>query len=425
MHLTEFHLILILRKHRLQIETMPWCQNCTTLITHPLKRDETINNDDTEDYKNHTTICNHLITHLQSFTTLAKGAHPYIKDTHHFLQKIQSLGNIPEDAILCTIDVVALYAGIPHDEGLGVLRKALDSRADRSVSTDSLMDLAEVVLKNNMFEFNGRFYHQIRGTAIGTKCAPPYAILADLEEKLLSSSDCKPSASWRYIDDVYLIWTHGEEELQKFIDYSNASHHSIKFTAEWSKESINFLDTRVIKKDNTLVTDLYTKPTDTHQLLHRSSCHPYHTKKGIPYGQALRIRRICSEDSSFKEHLANLKSWLMDRGYKGGEIDTQLERVKGLQRDTLLNRESKSKDGKRIPLVLTFHPALNVVHEILRKCENILLVDREDRRIFSGKLFVSFRRAKNFKDALVRAKLQPINEELVGKGKHKCNGRRC
>ena len=362
--------------------------------------------------------------HLQP---LAKSVRSYIKDTNHFLQKIQSLGNLPEDAILCTIDVVALYPSIPHNEGLRVLRKALDSRADRSLSTDSLMDLAEVVLTNNMFEFNGRFYHQIRGTAIGTKCAPPYSILflADLEEKLLHSYDFKPSVWWRYIDDVFLIWTHGEEELQKFVDYLNASHHSIKFTAEWSKESINFLDTRVIKKDNTLVTDLYTKPTDTHQLLHRSSCHPYHTKKGIPYGQALRIRRICSEDSSFKEHLASLKSWLMDRGYKGGEIDTQLERVKGLQRDTLLNRESKSKDGTRIPIVLTFHPALNEVHEILRKCENILLVDREHRRVFSGKLFVSFRKAKNFKDTLVRAKLQPENEELVEKGTHKCNGRRC
>ncbi len=90
-----------------------------------------------------------------------------------------------------------------------------------------------------------------------------------------------------------------EDKLSEFVSYLNSAHLSIKFTAEWSKSSVNFLDVRVVKKDNTIVTDLYSKPTDTHQLLHRSSCHPGHTKKGIPYGQALRLRRICSEDSFF------------------------------------------------------------------------------------------------------------------------------
>ena len=52
-------------------------------------------------------------------------------------------------------------------------------------------------------------------------------------------------------------------------------------------------------------------------------------------------------------------------------------------------------------------------------------MDREHRSTFSGKLFASFRRAKNFKDTLLRAKLQPVNEELVEKATHKCNGRRC
>ena len=43
-----------------------------------------------------------------------------------------------------------------QEKGLGVLRKGLDSRADRSVSTDSLMDLADN--KNIEFECNRRFY---------------------------------------------------------------------------------------------------------------------------------------------------------------------------------------------------------------------------------------------------------------------------
>ena len=61
--------------------------------------------------------------------------------------------------------------------------------------------------------------------------------------------------------------------------FLHGAHESIKFTIEWSKEKVNFLDVLVIKQGNKLVTDLFTKPTDTHQLLHRASCHPNHTKR--------------------------------------------------------------------------------------------------------------------------------------------------
>ncbi|PIK37867.1 hypothetical protein BSL78_25290 [Apostichopus japonicus] len=49
---------------------------------------------------------------------------------------------------------------------------------------------------------------------------------------------------------------------------------------------VNFLDVTVRKEHGSLSTDLYTKPTDTHQYLHSSSCHPRHCKSGIAYSQA-------------------------------------------------------------------------------------------------------------------------------------------
>ena len=55
-----------------------------------------------------------------------------------------------------------------------------------------------------------------------------------------------------------------------------------------------------------LSTDLFCKPTDTHQHLHKKSCHPWHMKKEIPYGQALRFLRICSEDRQFQERVGEL-----------------------------------------------------------------------------------------------------------------------
>ena len=111
----------------------------------------------------------------------------YIKDTNHFLNKIKKIGKLPEGAILCTMDVVGLYPNIPHGEGLASLYKFLETRENKQISSDTLAELAEIVLKNNIFEFDEKTFKQKRGTAIGTKFAPPYAILfmADLEEKLL------------------------------------------------------------------------------------------------------------------------------------------------------------------------------------------------------------------------------------------------
>ena len=213
--------------------------------------------------------------------------------------------------------------------------------------------------------------------------------------------------------------------MKQFIDSLNQAHESIKFTAEWSKERVSFLDVQVIKEGNRIITDLFTKPTDTHQLLHRTSCHPGHTKKGIPYSQALRIRRICSEDRFFDRRVGELKGWLVNRGYREGEIDQQIERVRSCDRVGLLNRQNKDQSDGRIPLVLTYHPALNKVYDILRDSSNVLLFDQKHKELFQNKVFSSFRRAKNLKDQLVRAKLPEVDGgSLSVRGCYKCNGRK-
>ena len=130
---------------------------------------------------------------------------------------------------------------------MSALRKRLNERDKKDVSTDTLVELAELVLKNNIFNFNERTLKQKRGTAIGTKFAPPYSILfmAELEEKILEIVDNKPYLWWRYIDDIFFIWEHGEEKLRNFVETLNEIHPTIKFTAEWSQKSINFLDVTV------------------------------------------------------------------------------------------------------------------------------------------------------------------------------------
>ena len=78
---------------------------------------------------------------------------------------------------------------------------------------------------------------------------------------------------------------------------------------------INVLDVNVRLRNRQLETDLHIKPTDTHQFLDSTSCHPYHCKKSIPYSQALRYNRICSDNKKFDQCCNDLEKWLMERGY--------------------------------------------------------------------------------------------------------------
>ena len=193
--------------------------------------------------------------HLKPLSQKVKS---FIKDTNDFLKKLNELRDLPDDFILCTIDVVGLYPNIPHKEGLEAIRKALDKREDQTISTDSLILLAECVLKNNVFEHNMRYFKQLNGTAIGTKFAPPYAILfmGYLQDKILNSLVKKPLVWWRYIDDIFMIWQHGEETLKEFLKILNGCYPTIKFTSENSLDKVNFLDVEVIRSGNKLLTDL-------------------------------------------------------------------------------------------------------------------------------------------------------------------------
>ena len=125
-----------------------------------------------------------------------------------FRKKLRSLPNLPDDLILCTVDVADVYPKIPHDESLSALRKWLDLRQEKDITTSPLVELAEVVINNNIFTFKEKSLKQKRGTPICIKFAPPYSILfmTELEEEILSEIELKPYLWWRYINDIFFIW---------------------------------------------------------------------------------------------------------------------------------------------------------------------------------------------------------------------------
>jgi hypothetical protein len=173
--------------------------------------------------------------------------------------------------------------------------------------------------------YDGAFYDQNDGVAMGSPLAPVIAnyYMEHFEQQAISRAPRKPTHWYRYVDDTFVIWPHGEEELRKFLDHLNSIHHNIKFTMEVEKKlSLPFLYVLVSRRpDGSLGHTVYRKPTHTDLYLHAKSAHHPAQKKGVLLSLIRRARRLCDADSLDKEiqHLKEtLKKWLQQPGYQTG-----------------------------------------------------------------------------------------------------------
>jgi len=137
----------------------------------------------------------------------------------------------------------------------------------------------------------------------------------------------KPKFLGRLIDDIFFLYEYGETELLEFYNTLNNFHETIKFEINYSKDSVNFLDTTTYITDCKIHTKLYSKPTDKKQYLHFSSCHPAHVKKAIPYSQALRYRRIIDVDTEKNSAIDLPENKFLIRYYDKNMVRTELTKV--------------------------------------------------------------------------------------------------
>ena len=160
---------------------------------------------------------------------------------------------------------------------------------------------------------------------MGAKSSPSYAniFMGKFEEDniyplLTDNIVCY----FRFIDDIFFIWTGSEELLHQVITKVNEVHNSIKFDYKYSYKEIDFLDTTVIiNNDLTISTKLYVKPTDRNAYLQYSPYHPRSMKENIPYGQALRVKKICTNKDDLESSMETLKNNFINRGYPQDKID--------------------------------------------------------------------------------------------------------
>ena len=73
------------------------------------------------------------------------------------------------------------------DKDLASLRKFLDASTEKKVATETLSELAEIVLKKNIFQFNVKTLKELKVTAIGTTFATIFVV--DLQKRILEDTE--------------------------------------------------------------------------------------------------------------------------------------------------------------------------------------------------------------------------------------------
>ena len=193
----------------------------------------------------------------------------YVKDSSHFIHKIEQINQqikLPPNAVLVTWDVKSLYTNIPHEDGSDALKVTLEKNHVPKNKTKTILEFSKLVLSSNHFKFLCKHYLQKSETAMITKMASRYAnlLMGVLEDRMINSYAYKPLVYLICMDDIFMIWTEGEENLIGFLSHCNQINKNIQFEQVASKEKILFLDVSTIHENGKLHTDLYSKPTDKH-----------------------------------------------------------------------------------------------------------------------------------------------------------------
>ena len=257
----------------------------------------------------------------------------FLKDTTDLLQHLAKSKPTANTRIL---DITSLYTNIPQRLGINSIRTvgaALDPGADYTI----VADLAQLVLENNIFKFNGDHYIQTQGTAMGTRMAPAYAniFMYTIEEKIIEQ--LPEIILWRrFIDDLISIFERNEIcDALYILEVASDIIPEIQFTME----------TLTITEEE-IISAPYIKPTDKRLYVCMDSCHPLHQKMSIAYSQCLRLRRICTSLDTYLTHADKLRTAMIKRGYSASPIDKTIKTVKNLNRNNLLPIKPNSTNNK-------------------------------------------------------------------------------
>ena len=226
---------------------------------------------------------------------------------------------------------------------------------------EDVMALLKVVLNNCVFSFQGKFYKQLHGAAMGSPCSPVVAnIYMEYFEKRALGPELPVSFTintWlRYVDDVLTIVKKGTHD--SLLNYLNSIDPNIKFTIEPPNEqgAIPFLDTFPRPSGNKIITSVYRKPTHMDRYLDFNSNHPKSAKRAVVRALTDRAKNVCSSPELLAEEMDHLGKVLKYNNYPKWMID---QHGRNSSERRLINPETGNEVKKSVFISAPYFPGLS------------------------------------------------------------------
>ncbi|XP_078482534.1 uncharacterized protein LOC144743198 isoform X2 [Ciona intestinalis] len=247
---------------------------------------------------------------------LAKIVAPLIGNNSHHVR------NSHEFATECLVsfDVVSLFTNVPIPLAMLAVMTRLrtDNLEDRTLlSCEDIEEGLRLCLNATCFAFQGAFYQQVFGTAMGSPISVVIAnvVMETIEEEALATFMHPPRYWKRYVDDTFGIIA--AEQFHPFLDHLNGIEESIQFTLERENEGrIAFLDVEVSRdKEGGMKTNVYRKPTHTNRYLSFWSAHPIEHKKAVVRSLKHRAEALVSDPLRLQDEMNFIKDGLRYNSY--------------------------------------------------------------------------------------------------------------
>ena len=229
--------------------------------------------------------------------------------------------------IMASLDVDSLFTNIPLAETIDIVSNKVygNKRKVNGISKADFKRLLTLSTKGSVFYFDGMYYRQKDGVAMGSPLGPALANAFLCHHEELWLEECPlafaPVFYARYVDDIFVL-LRSVDHVTRLATYLSSKHPNINFTFEIERDGVlPFLDVNVYRDSACFTTTVHRKDTFSGVLTNFDAFIPDTYKKGLVSTLLFRAYMINSSYSSLHVEVEKLKKIFSRNAYPSSFID--------------------------------------------------------------------------------------------------------